>query len=360
LGGEPGVGKSTLLLQVAGRVATGGGSALYVSAEESPAQLALRAGRVEGSSAGVQVLATPDVSAVEAAVADGDVDLVIVDSIQTVATAAVDGVPGGVTQVRESGAQLTALARRTGVPVVLVGHVTKDGAIAGPRVLEHLVDVVLYLEGDPDRGLRYLRSLKNRFGTVRQVGYFEMTGRGLCDVPDPARVLVDHWDGDVTGAVLFPSVEGRRPLVVEVQALVVAATGQPRRSVKGIAPARLHQTLAVLERHGGLRFAGTDVYVGIAGGVTVRDPAVDLPMALALVSSHLDVPVAGVAAWGEVGLTGEVRAVSSVAPRRDELARLGVKRMVSADGDEAIADLRTALARLGLIPGPQAVGGRVA
>jgi DNA repair protein RadA/Sms len=275
-----------------------------------------------------------------------DPGLVVVDSIQAVVAGETEGAAGGVAQVRECGARLVAYAKRSGVPVVLVGHVTKEGAIAGPRVLEHMVDVALYLEGDPQRGLRLLRGLKNRFGAVNEVGFFEMTERGLVGLSDPARALVDHWEPDVAGTVLFPSVEGRRPIVVEVQALVATGTSpSPRRSAKGIVPARLHQLLAVLDRHAGLSLHDRDVYVSVVGGLQLREPGADLPLALALASSALDRPASGVAAWGEVGLAGELRAVARSRERHREADRLGISIKIGAD-----ADLRT------LVGAMQAVG----
>jgi DNA repair protein RadA/Sms len=209
--------------------------------------------------------------------------------------------------------------------------VTKDGGLAGPKLLEHLVDVVLYLEGDAHSGLRFVRGLKNRFGSTPSLGFFEMSDRGLRELPDPAAALLDGGGARVPGKVLFPSIEGRRPVVVEVQALVASGSPQPRRSAKGIEVARLHQVLAVLERHAGLRIAGMDVYVAVVGGVKVREPAADLAVALAVASSVSEVPLDAVAAWGEVGLTGEVRRVAGADVRREEVSRLGAARVVFPD-----------------------------
>ncbi len=330
LGGEPGVGKSTLLLQTAAAVAAAGHAALVVSAEESAGQVALRAERLAARGDSLYVLAEGDVDAVVAAAAELRPALVVVDSIQAVSAAAASGPPGSVGQVRESAARLVAFAKSAGVPVILVGHVTKDGGIAGPKVLEHAVDVVLYLEGDLDAGLRLLRGFKNRFGATHQVGLFEMGPAGLVEMPDPSRALLGDWRGAVPGTVVFPAVEGRRPLLVEIQALVgERGTPQPRRSVRGLDQARVHQIIAVLERHAGLDLTGRDTYVAAVGGVRVRDPAADLAVALALASSLLDVPLGLVAAWGEVGLTGEVRAVPHGRRRAQEAARLGVTQTVS-------------------------------
>jgi DNA repair protein RadA/Sms len=343
LGGEPGVGKSTLLLHLAAAVASEQ-RVLYVSGEESVRQIGIRADRIEAMRPELLVMAETDVGAVEDAVDDVQPSLLVVDSVQTCRVAEADGAPGGVTQVRASGARLAALARRTGIPVVLVGHVTKDGALAGPKVLEHLVDVVLYLEGDPDRGLRYLRSLKNRYGSVDQVGVFEMTERGLAEVTDPTGVFVGDWTGGVPGTVLYPGLYGRRSLLFEVQALVApSSTPQPRRSVKGVEPARVHQIVAVLERHAGVSCAEHDIYVNVVGGLTLRDPAADLPVALAIASSRLGLPVGAVAAFGEIGLAGEVRAVPHEERRRREAERFSVGRLVTGGGARRIdAALATA------------------
>jgi len=350
VGGEPGVGKSTLLLQVAAGLAASGGRALLASAEESPGQVALRASRLGVAQAGVLLASERDVDAIIAAADQVRPDLLVVDSVQTVAAAEVGGAPGGVAQVREAAARLVHFSKETGVPVALVGHVTKDGAIAGPRLLEHMVDVVLYLEGDVERGLRVLRSLKNRFGATHQVGLFEMGDGGLKEVPDPSGWLVAGWRGGVPGSVVFPAVDGRRPLLVEVQALVSKdGVAQPRRSVRGLELARVHQVLAVLERHARFSFAARDVYVSVVGGLQVRDPGADLPVAIALVSSLLGQPLPATAAWGEVGLTGEVRAVAYGERRAVEVGRLGVQVAVGpiGNGQDRI-DL--ALARAGLPP----------
>jgi len=352
VGGEPGVGKSTLLLQVAGALAAAGGTALLASAEESAAQVALRASRLGLAHPGVLLAAERDVDAIVAAADRVRPDLLVVDSVQTVAAAEVGGTPGGVAQVREAAARLVHFSKESGVPVVLVGHVTKDGSIAGPRLLEHAVDVVLYLEGDVERGLRVLRSLKNRFGATHQVGLFEMGDAGMQPVPDPSGWLMAGWKGDVAGSVVFPSVDGRRPLLVEVQALVSPhGVAQPRRSVRGLEAARVHQVLAVLERHAGFRLADRDVYVSVVGGLQVRDPGADLPVAIALVSSFLDLPLGPTAAWGEVGLTGEVRGVAYGDRRSAEAARLGVVAAVgpAGNGQDRIA---RALQRAGLPAAP--------
>ena len=331
VGGEPGVGKSTLLLQAAGSLASGSGEVLIASAEESEDQVGLRAQRLGVMTEGVSLLAEQDVDAIIATAAEQRPDLLIVDSIQTVGASEVGSSPGSVAQVRESGARLTRFAKDQDIAVILVGHVTKDGGIAGPKHLEHMVDVVLYLEGESDQGLRTLRSLKNRFGATHVVGLFEMATAGLVEV-----------------SVVVPAVQGRRPVLVEVQALVAPTKlMQPRRSTRGIEAARLHQLLAVLARHGGVSFDDREVYAGLVGGLRVVEPAIDLPLALALVSSLLDKPLGRLAGWGEVGLTGEIRSVPHESRRREEANRLGVERIVSPTDVGSLVD---ALRRAGLSP----------
>jgi len=351
VGGEPGVGKSTLLLQVAGAIAGSGGTTLVATAEESAAQIGIRAQRLGVDDPNILLAAERDVDAIVAAAATVRPDLVVVDSVQAVAVAEVGGAPGGMAQVRESAARLIHFAKESGIPVVLVGHITKDGGIAGPKLLEHAVDVVLYLEGDVERGLRMLRSLKNRFGATHQVGLFEMRDAGMVEVADPSEWMLARWRGGVAGSVVFPAVDGRRPLLVEVQALVAdATTPQARRSVQGLEASRVHQLLAVLERHAGLGFGGKDVYVSVVGGIRLREPGADLPVALAVVSSLLDRPTGPLAAWGEVGLTGEIRSVAHHDRRSEEVARLGIAKVVgpSGNGEDRI---ERALVRAGLLPG---------
>jgi DNA repair protein RadA/Sms len=347
VGGEPGVGKSTLLLQLADAVAASG-SVLLASAEESAAQVAIRAERLGLGATRLRILADGNVEAILATAAELSSALLIIDSIQTVVSEGVDGSAGGVVQVRESAARFIEYAKRTGTVVALVGHVTKEGSIAGPKMLEHMVDVVLYLEGEGDGGLRLLRSLKNRYGSVNQVGVFTMEDDGMVQVPDPSGVLVAAHRTGAAGTVLFPVVEGRRSLLCEVQALVVPTVlPQPRRSVKGIDTARVHQLLAVLERHGGLGLGKSDVHVNVVGGVRLRDPAVDLPVALAVASSILDRPLPLVAAWGEIGLTGEIRAAAYEDRRLAEATRFDPE-MVLRPGTNGVGSLQEALLAAGL------------
>lgn len=330
LGGEPGVGKSTLLLEVAASIAAKGSSVLVVSSEESVAQIRMRAERIGSDHDGVLVAAVCELSSALDLVQRTMPDLLIVDSIQAVSVSGAAAATGGTSQIREAGSRLIRHAKANGVATVLVGHMTKDGSIAGPKQLEHMVDAVLSLEGAPDRGLRFLRATKNRFGSINEVGVFTMEEGGLVPVPDPSGALLSGRDAGVPGSVLFPTIDGRRSLLVEVQALVVGTgSPQPRRSVKGLPAARVHQVLAVLERHAGIRLGRYDVYVSVIGGLHVSEPAADLPVAVALTSALAGVPVGEVATFGEVGLTGELRSVSQAGRRTSEAERLGIPTIVS-------------------------------
>lgn len=343
LGGEPGVGKSTLLLQAAGAFADKGRRILMVSAEESSQQVAMRADRLSIAAPDISLVADDDVDRVLAAAEESPPDLMIIDSIQTVGTPDASGSPGGVSQIRESASRLIRFAKDRGVATVLVGHVTKDGGLAGPKLLEHMVDVVLYLEGDPDRGVRALRCLKNRFGATHMVGVFEMTAEGLVEMSDPSKAFLSEWESNVPGTIAFPAVEGRRSLLVEIQALTNPSQHpQPRRSVRGVEAARVHQILAVLARHGDVAAVDHDVYVNVVGGWRVTEPGCDLPIALAVASSILDRSLGPVAAWGEVGLAGEVRQVAYDSRRRQEAQRVGLERLIAPTGNRSLR-LRTAL-----------------
>jgi len=350
VGGEPGVGKSTLLLQAADSVARSIGPVLIATAEESTHQVQMRARRVGITSDDVAIAAVHDVDDIIALASERSPALVIVDSIQTVSTLDTAGSAGGVAQVRDSASRLITYAKTSGTPIVLVGHVTKDGSIAGPRTLEHMVDVVLYLEGESDAGLRFLRSMKNRYGSVNEVGVFDMTSEGLAQVPDPSGLLVAHRDESAAGSVLFPTIEGKRPLVVEIQALVVATDAmQPRRSVTGLPPQRVHQILGVLARHGNVPLASREVYVAVMGGVRVTEPAADLPVALAVASAVHDVPLKRLSAWGELGLTGDIRPASRPAVRTAEIERISAGPIVAPSTD--VKRLLDALRAAGLSAG---------
>jgi DNA repair protein RadA/Sms len=336
LGGEPGIGKSTLVLQAAAGVAGDGAGSpvLYATGEESTSQVRLRAARM-GLTTGIvgdliRVVAETEVGRIVELARTMQPGLLIVDSVQTVASDDLDGPPGSVGQVRESTLRLMDLAKAEGIPIVLVGHVTKDGTLAGPKTLEHLVDVVLSIEGDRTGGLRLLRAAKNRYGSTEEVGVFEMGERGLDEVADPARAFLAEHDEPAPGSVVAPVLEGSRPLLVEVQALV-APTGapSPRRTASGVDPNRLALLVAVLGRRAGVGLAGHDVYANLAGGLTVTEPGLDLPLALALASSLRDRPlVPGTVAIGEVGLLGELRSVGGLDRRLREAARLGFTRAI--------------------------------
>jgi len=352
LGGEPGVGKSTLALQLAARVAGGephsgegrGGegrgrpSCLYVSGEESPEQIRLRGDRLTEAADGVHVVAETRVEALSEPWQSLRPSLVVVDSIQTLHTDRVNSAPGSVAQVRECAAMLAATAKAHGTPVVLVGHVTKDGTLAGPRVLEHLVDVVLTFDGDRSHALRLLRALKNRFGSTQEVGVFQMEAAGLACVDNPSELFLAERLSGAPGSCIVPLLEGTRPMLVEIQALVAPALyGTPRRTSIGIEDARVSLLLAVLDRRSDVDLLSRDVYANAAGGVRVGEPAADLATTLAIASSRLDIPLPGdVAACGEVGLGGEIRRVSRVDLRAKEAARLGFRRVLVPKGTDAI------------------------
>ena len=366
IGGEPGVGKSTLLLQVAGGVAGAHGRVLYATGEESAGQMRLRAARLglgTGPAAdAVAVLATSEVGAIVEAARATQPAVVVVDSIQTMTVEELDGPAGSVGQVRESAIRLMELAKGEGIAVVLVGHVTKDGTIAGPRTLEHLVDAVIELGGERGGVMRLLRATKNRFGSTDELGVFEMGESGLREVLDPGRAFLADHEGIAPGSVVAAAMEGSRPLLVEVQALVSpAGYGTPARRASGIDPTRLALLLAVLGRRGGVGLGSHDVYANLAGGLSVAEPGLDLAVALALASSLRDRPVdRGTIAVGEVGLLGELRPVSGLDRRLREAARLGFERAIvpagrlvgsSVDGIIVVpvANLRDAL-RVSLVP----------
>ncbi|MEU4672525.1 DNA repair protein RadA [Amycolatopsis sp. NPDC023774] len=325
LAGEPGVGKSTLLLEVAFQWAKTAGRSLYVTGEESAGQVRLRAERTGNVHGEMFLAAESDLSAVLGHVDAVKPGVLIVDSVQTMASPQVEGSPGGVTQVRAVAAGLVALAKERGLPVVLVGHVTKDGSVAGPRVLEHLVDVVLQFEGDKHSTLRMVRGIKNRFGAADEIGCFELTEGGIVGVADPSGLFMSRTAEPVPGTAITVAMEGKRPLLGEVQALVSSTSmPQPRRAVSGLDSSRVAMVLAVLEKRGRLKLGDKDVYVATVGGMKITEPSIDLALVLALTSSMHDVALSQrLVAVGEVGLAGEVRRVPNVARRLAEAARLG-------------------------------------
>jgi DNA repair protein RadA/Sms len=330
IGGDPGIGKSTLLLQAARALARVTPPVLYVSAEESAAQVKLRADRLGITGEGLLLWAETDLSAVQAELDTIKPRALVVDSIQTVFLPDLESAPGSVAQVRECGARLMSLAKSRGVATFLVGHVTKEGALAGPRVLEHLVDTVLYFEGEHHHAYRILRAVKNRFGSTNEIGVFEMAAGGLVEVPNPSGFFLAERPADAPGSVIVSALEGTRPLLLELQALVARASfGTPRRTVLGADYNRVCLLLAVLEKRAGLPIGNQDVFVNVAGGGRVAEPAADLGVIIAAASSYLERPVPGdFLVVGEVGLTGEVRAVNGVEARLKAAAQLGFRRAI--------------------------------
>lgn len=330
--GEPGVGKSTLLLAAAARGANIGRRVLYASGEESTGQVRLRAERTGALHENLYLSAETDLGVVLGQIETVNPDLVIVDSVQTLASDVVEGVAGGPAQVREVAATLIRIAKDRAIPVILVGHVTKDGSVAGPRLLEHLVDVVCHFEGDRNTSLRFLRTLKNRFGPTDEVGCFEMAGDGIREVSDPSELFLSRTTQPVSGTCATIAMEGRRALPVEVQALVVnSATPNPRRVTSGVDSARVAMILAVLEKRAHLPLSSQDVYVSTVGGVRLAEPAADLAIALAILSSARDQPLGTTTvAFGEISLAGEIREVNAGKHRRSEAQRLGYQLIVDA------------------------------
>ncbi|MDE2198187.1 MAG: DNA repair protein RadA [Rhodospirillales bacterium] len=326
LAGDPGIGKSTLLLQAAAALARTGKRVLYISGEEAIGQIRLRARRLGLADAGLELAASINLRDIAAAIeATPDAALVIIDSIQTMWMDSIDSAPGTVSQVRASAFELIRLAKTGSHAVVLVGHVTKEGAIAGPRVLEHMVDAVLYFEGDRGHQFRILRGVKNRFGATDEIGVFEMTGHGLAEVANPSALFLAERRGNIAGSAVFAGLEGSRPVLVEIQCLLSANPGgSPRRSVIGWESGRLSMLLAVLETRCGLRLGATDVYLNVAGGLRIGEPAADLAVAAALASAASDQPTEpGCVFFGEVGLSGEVRQVGGAEARLKEAQKLG-------------------------------------
>ena len=330
IGGDPGIGKSTLILQASRALAEAAGPVLYVSGEESAAQVKLRADRLGLGAPELFLLAETALEVIEGQVATLRPRVLVVDSIQTVYLGDLESAPGSVSQVRECGGRLMLLAKQGGLAVFLLGHVTKDGALAGPRVLEHLVDTVLYFEGERHATYRVLRAVKNRFGSTNEIGVFEMTDRGLSEVRNPSAVFLAERPVGAPGSVIVAALEGTRPLLLELQALVTPAHfGTPRRTVLGADYNRVCLLLAILEKRAGLPLQNQDVFVNVAGGARCQEPAADLGLAVAAASSYLERPLApDVVVLGEVGLTGEVRAVGGLEPRLREAAALGFQAAV--------------------------------
>jgi len=335
LGGDPGIGKSTLMMQLAGRAPGEGPKMLYVSGEESLKQIKLRADRLGIGSERFLVLSETNLEAITLAIDEENPDLVIVDSIQTMFRPELESAPGSISQVRECTAVLLRQAKMLGIPMFIIGHVTKDGVIAGPRVLEHMVDVVLQFEGDQHHAYRIVRGLKNRFGSTNEIGIFEMRETGLREVNNPSEVFLSERSRGISGSCVTCSLEGTRALLIEVQALVTQTSyGMPQRTVTGMDARRVSLLLAVLEKRYGMRVGQYDVFVNIAGGVRIDEPAVDLAVCAAIVSSVRDVAVDhATVVLGEVGLGGEVRSVGQAGKRVQEAEKLGFKRIILPAGN---------------------------
>ena len=351
IGGDPGIGKSTLMLQALHGLATLHGKVLYVSGEESVRQIRLRSQRLNTVAADMLVVSEIEVEAVVQMVSAHQPKVVVVDSIQTMFNSELTSAPGSVSQVRECTVRLMLMAKSTGIPVLLVGHVTKDGAIAGPRLLEHMVDTVLYFEGDRNHVFRVLRAVKNRFGSTNEIGVFEMRDKGLEEVANPSAVFLSERPAGSPGSAVTASMEGTRPILLELQALVSGTSyGTPRRTILGLDSHRVALLVAVMEKKLGLHLLGQDVFMNVAGGVKVDEPAVDLAVVAAIASSFMDKAVpADMLILGEVGLTGEVRGVGQVAVRAMEGAKMGFTRCLLP---------RTNTRRMETIPGLKAIGVR--
>ena len=359
LGGDPGIGKSTLLLQAAASMARKELRTVYVSGEEALAQLRMRAARLGLARAPVELAAETNIADIRKTLESaGDVGLVIIDSIQTMWSPAIEAAPGTVSQVRVSGQELIHYAKANGVAVILVGHVTKDGQIAGPRVLEHMVDTVVYFEGDRGDQFRILRAIKNRFGPAHEIGVFEMREEGLAEVQNPSALFLEARDESVPGAAVFAGIEGTRPVLVEIQALAAPSSlATPRRAIVGWDSARLSMVLAVLEARFGMAFGGRDVFLNVAGGLRINEPAADLAVAAALISSMSGKPLPRQSVvFGEISLSGAVRPVSQSDLRLKEAAKLGFQQAFAPMVGNAampvkeIGDLAALIAALGVSP----------
>ncbi len=328
IGGDPGIGKSTLVLQAMTKLSEAGSKVLYVSGEESARQIRMRAERLGRLPENVLILAETSLEHINSHISECEPNVLVIDSVQTVYSPELESAPGSVSQLRETSSRLIQHAKRTDTATFLIGHVTKDGAIAGPRVLEHMVDTVLYFEGDRGHSYRILRAVKNRFGSTDEIGVFEMSSTGLVEVTSPSELFISERSNQSPGSAIVPSMEGTRPILIEIQALVAPTPlSMPRRTAIGIDQNKTSLLIAVLEKKIGVKLFNQDVFINVAGGIRVNEPAVDLGIVAAIISSRLDQQVpADMVMCGEVGLTGEVRAVSQVSTRINEAARLGFKR----------------------------------
>jgi DNA repair protein RadA/Sms len=343
IGGDPGIGKSTLMLQALYGLANQGHKVLYVSGEESIQQIRLRSRRLNTAASELMVVSEVEIDAILRMVQDAPPKVLVIDSIQTMYSPELASAPGSVSQVRESTVRLMLMAKKTGIPTLLVGHVTKDGAIAGPKLLEHMVDTVLYFEGDRNHIFRILRAVKNRFGSTNEIGVFEMKDQGLDEVANPSAVFLSERPANAPGSAVTASMEGTRPILVELQALASSTSfGTPRRTILGLDANRVALLAAVMEKQLGMHLMGYDIFMNVAGGVRVIEPAVDMAIVSAIASSFLDKPVAdGTVVLGEVGLTGEVRAIGQVDSRVAEIKKMGFKRCLVPDGNfKRIRDIK--------------------
>jgi DNA repair protein RadA/Sms len=349
IGGDPGIGKSTLMLQAMYQMTENGHKVLYVSGEESIKQLRLRSQRLEAVNSKLLVVSEIDLDAIVGMILKHQPNAVVIDSIQTMFSSELSSAPGSVSQVRESALRLMLLAKSSGIPIFLIGHVTKEGVIAGPRLLEHMVDTVLYFEGDRNHVFRILRAVKNRFGSTNEIGVFEMKDRGLDQVANPSAVFLSERPENAAGSVVTASMEGTRPILVELQALAGSTNlGTPRRTILGLDPHRVALLVAVMEKKLGLHLMGHDVFMNVAGGVKITEPAVDMAIIAAIASSFLDRPIKeGTLAMGEVGLAGEVRAIGNVETRVREAKKMGFSRCLAPKGN---------LARMPSIKGIELIG----
>lgn len=349
VGGDPGIGKSTLLLQACAHL-TGKGTALYVTAEESARQIKLRADRLNITADSLYLLAETSLEQIKQRIKELKPDFLVIDSIQTIFTSSLDSAPGSVSQVRECTGQLMLQAKGDGLPTFLVGHVTKDGAIAGPRVLEHMVDTVLYFEGDPGHPYRILRAVKNRYGSTNEIGVFEMQEQGLREVSNPSELFLAERPEQSAGSAVVPALEGSRPILVELQALVSSSSfGTPQRTAIGLDHKRVALLVAILEKKVELSLSGQDIFLNVAGGVRLDEPAVDLAAIAALASSHLNRVInPQIVLFGEVGLTGEVRAISQPELRVREAARLGFTQCVLPQGNLKNLDIPDSIQLIGI------------
>ena len=337
LGGEPGIGKSTLILQICEKFKTDG-KVLYVSGEESAEQIKIRADRLGINSENLMFLGETDINAIEQTIEDMDPKLVIIDSIQTMYSDDITSAPGSVSQVREITSRIMKMCKMKGITTVIIGHVTKDGTIAGPRVLEHMVDAVLYIEGERYFSYRIVRGVKNRFGSTNEIGMFEMRNEGMVEITNPSSVLLTDREDNPAGSVIVASLEGTRPILVELQALTSTTVfGMPRRTANGIDYNRVTLLIAVLEKIGGINLGNQDVYMNIVGGIKINEPALDLGVVLSAASSFKNISIPkDVAVIGEVGLTGEIRSVNMIEKRLKEVEKMGLKKCIIPDSNKKL------------------------